>query len=294
MNLNDLMLRKQKYKKGTNLNLIFDEKEMDFILDEIIKLNQSGISFTQIARDLHMCRTRIREYMNKKKYNIINQQNKLRVRKDLFKVIETEEDAYWLGFIYADGYISEKGKFEISLNYKDYEHLLKFADYCHFDRNKVVKKQKIGKYYRCRISFATQELFTNFTNVGIISNKSLVLKYPEFLKESLHPHFIRGYFDGDGSINLRKPRSKNTKIREITASLLGTEDFLRYVNLNAPVGNKNIRKINNIYCLSFSCREAYLFLGFLYNNSTIHLNRKFNNFKNNIAPIYSDIYSGFL
>ena len=51
------------------------------------------------------------------------------LNKEYFKNIDTEEKAYWLGFIYADGYIikSEKNyELGIELNYKDVEHLNKF------------------------------------------------------------------------------------------------------------------------------------------------------------------------
>ena len=45
-----------------------------------------------------------------------------------FDVIDTEEKAYWLGFIYADGYISsiDKAGFEIALKAEDSNHLHKF------------------------------------------------------------------------------------------------------------------------------------------------------------------------
>jgi len=45
------------------------------------------------------------------------------LKEDIFNVIDTEEKAYWLGFIFADGYVSDNNDFEVSLGIKDFNHL---------------------------------------------------------------------------------------------------------------------------------------------------------------------------
>ena len=58
---------------------------------------------------------------------IINRQNTTKFNENVFDVIDSEEKAYWLGFIFADGYISSRDYgFEISLSIIDVEHLIKF------------------------------------------------------------------------------------------------------------------------------------------------------------------------
>lgn len=211
-------------------------------------------------------------------YIIINKQNKLRVRKDLFEKIETEEDAYWLGFIYADGYISDEGTFELSLKHTDYNHLLKFADYCGFDRSKVVRKQKTNfpNSFRCRIGFATQQLQFNFNKHGIIPRKSLTLEFPKFLNKSLYSSFIRGYFDGDGCISLYYGVKGNISRKAV--SLIGTEKFLNSI-LNVIKIKRNLGKdkrwSDNTYCISFTKQQGFNFLNYIYKNSKIHLERKY-------------------
>ena len=288
MEITELLKRREEFKQSKSYSIMYNEEELDFILNHIITLNKKE-SMTAICAKYSIGRTMLRKLLkDTKNYIPINKQNLLRVRKDLFETISTEEDAYWLGFIYADGYISKEGSFEISLNYNDYNHLLKFADYCNFDRSKVVEKQEIGEHFRCRLSFATQGLKSNFFKVGIIPNKSLVLTYPNFLPESLQRHFIRGYFDGDGCINLRKPRTLNNTKREVTASILGTEEFLSKLNEKVKLPLKSILKTDNIYRLVFSCKDARKFLKTIYNNSNIHLDRKYNKYQNEIAPLFSN------
>jgi hypothetical protein len=284
MDINILLEKKKNFNRSTNYANIFTDEELKSIFYFLLKENENGKSFLQIQKEFGITRESIRNFCKKINYKIKNFQNMLRCREDLFLEIKTEEDAYWLGFIYADGYISDDGKFELSLNYRDYEHLLKFAAYSNFCIDKVIKKQKVGeKYYRCRISFATQHLKERFFSLGIIPRKSLVLTYPMFLDESLHRHFIRGYFDGDGS--MYKSKSK----KDISVSLLGTKDFLYILNKHIPgLDIKNIRQRNNIFTLSFHSKQAFSFLDFIYNNSTIYLQRKYDKFKE-IAPLYSDV-----
>ena len=57
-------------------------------------------------------------------------------------------------------------------------------------------------------------------NLGCIPNKSLILLPPK-LKDEFISHFIRGYFDGDGSIGKYKNRYKIT--------FLGTNDLLLWI-----------------------------------------------------------------
>ncbi len=92
---------------------------------------------------------------------IINKQNRLKFDNTVFDCIDTEEKAYWLGFIFADGYISSdslKGKsrylLEISLKASDKNHLDKFNKFMkHENANKVtIEDAKCGKVIckRCR------------------------------------------------------------------------------------------------------------------------------------------------
>ena len=94
-----------------------------------------GLSAREIAKELNCSHTKIIKRM--KKYEIQNQTNlaynqygrKYQYNDNYFELIDTEEKAYWLGFIWADGYIWESNKqrrLRISLNHKDKCHLENF------------------------------------------------------------------------------------------------------------------------------------------------------------------------
>ena len=50
-----------------------------------------------------------------------------------------------------------------------------------------------------QLEFYSSYICKTLEKLGMVQNKSLILTFPTFLDKSLYSHFIRGYFDGDGS-----------------------------------------------------------------------------------------------
>ena len=127
--------------------------------------------------------------------------------KYFFEVIDTEEKAYWLGFIYADGYHNEKyHSIKITLKTSDYEHLLKFNKA--IDGNLTLKIDNKGA--GCKIIVTCKKMSEDILDKGVMQCKSNKIIFPNFISKELMPHFIRGYFDGDGCIPIH--RRKETHI----------------------------------------------------------------------------------
>ena len=114
-----------------------------------------------------------------------------------FEKIDSEEKAYWLGFLYADGYISfSENKIELSLAEKDVHHIEKFRDFLGIN-NRICYRPSVKAY---RLSFRSDKCKQDLINQGCTPRKSLTLKFPtsKQVPYELIRHFIRGYFDGDG------------------------------------------------------------------------------------------------
>lgn len=198
---------------------------------------------------------------------------------EIFKVIDTEEKAYWLGFIFADGYVSKDGAtFELGLQAKDVGHLHKFNRFMQCTDNNVSyhpkkTENKIFDFYRWNIRNTT--LWNSLNDYGCTPNKSLTLQFPrecKFQNISLIKHFIRGYWDGDGCITL----TSKTKI----ISVLGTKDFLTSLKSYIPsLKEKKLylhKSVNNkTFSLQTSHNEAYEVLKYLYQDAFIYLDRKY-------------------
>lgn len=121
-----------------------------------------------------------------------------------FDKIDTEEKAYVLGFIYADGCNNRHpttGELTISQMERDVDILEKIKKVMKSTYPISEEKNKWGGIEkRFRFYIYGQKLNKQLTNLGVVHNKSLILKFPAFISDDLMPHFIRGYFDGDGSV----------------------------------------------------------------------------------------------
>ena len=92
---------------------------------EAIELFDSGINRSDIARKLQLDMHAVGKWLREagKEYS---KTNKASINSNTFNIIDSEEKAYWLGFLYADGYVSKIREFELSLSLKDLNHLEKF------------------------------------------------------------------------------------------------------------------------------------------------------------------------
>lgn len=134
------------------------------------------------------------------------------LKERFFEKIDTNEKAYWLGFMYADGYIIEE--FD---NYRTYYRIglkIKIEDEDLIDRfirtlylnsdykHRYKELQNIeGKFYEVeyfRIHFANQVMAGDLIKQGVIPKKSKIIRLPCLNSCELYLSFILGYFDGDG------------------------------------------------------------------------------------------------
>lgn len=251
----------------TNIKIVEEWKNLHLIQKK---------SHTEIALLYNVNRETVRRNLTKIGVKSINYHNEMKHDKDKFSVIETEEDAYWLGFIYADGYVSDNNDFEIGLKESDYLHLEKFIKYLNLNSNvKYNKKQK-----SCRVIYRNKTLVDNLKNFGVVPRKSLILKFPyDKISDNLIKHFIRGYFDGDGCISIY---SNKLGRKIVQVSLLGTNHFLNGIRKFSPIIFPNfIMKNNNerTFILSTAHKKARIFIDWLYKDSTIYLDRKYEKYK---------------
>lgn len=199
-----------------------------------------------------------------------------------FNEILTEEDAYWLGFITADGYINEtNGWLNIGLGEIDLEHLKKFLRYMKFTEEEipqVIKQRTGGAYTRDNITYTIticgRKLINNLKQYGLFQGKSGKEVPYKCSTIELEKAYIRGLLDGDGYI----------RSTEYGVGLVGSQEILQYVRdflgqqLNwKDYKNKYIHEHDTIYKFAVGGKNISKdILTLLYENSSIYLDRKYN------------------
>ena len=267
-------------------------KKLKLAVEEYLSQYNNQPSITKIATKYKIGKNVLSSRLKQLGYEIINHQNKILFDETIFDVIDTEEKAYWLGFWYADGYIESsplkngvKSHYgvEISLKGDDYLHLEKFNRFIKHSKN-IVKISNVtcnnSICKRCRWSVTNKHLWTTLNNLGCTPKKSLTIKFPDislFANKKLIRHFIRGYWDGDGCLTWCDKEHKQAHV-----SVMGTEDFLTSLKQHLPLNfdyvleKANINSSNEVTKqLSIHGRNGYELMKYLYSDSTIYLDRKY-------------------
>jgi len=121
------------------------------------------------------------------------------VVEDYFDWIDTPEKAYFLGLLMADGYNLEGSM--VALDMVDVELVAAFRDaVCPTRTLKILKRTRHRgqTIYACRVK--SKRLSLSLANAGVRQKKSFTATYPKSVPDHLQSHFIRGLFDGDGSV----------------------------------------------------------------------------------------------
>lgn len=220
-----------------------------------------------------------------KKANVVIRSNKENSRKyncndQFFKNIDTEEKAYWLGFIYADGYISDIN-LGITLAEIDKSHLAKFSN--SIDSTYPINTYKYSGYrdvFGSRVLIKSEILIKDLISHGVFYNKSLTLLPPKNIPEYLIMHFLRGYMDGDGSISISKTKyGPSFRLR-----FDGTTEMLTWIQsifkTNSKLQKRNKNDCKNSYSLDYGGNPSVLSkLNLIYNNANVFLDRKYERYK---------------
>ena len=195
------------------------------------------------------------------------------INEKYFDNIDSEDKAYFLGLLFADGCVSKNG-YNICLVLKNNDkHILEnFAKFIYENPDNIIfdraSKQKPYSTYS-HLNINSLYMSNILRSYGCVSAKSLILKYPNNIREDLQQHFIRGYFDGDGMLNIKHRMFNITSTENFCNKV---KEILEY-NTNSKL---QIIKYKNIYrCTSHGRNNITNILNFLYKDASIYLNRKY-------------------
>lgn len=259
---------------------------------QFLKDNYKTMTYQEIADKLNRTKSAVDLKINR----LGLKKSKYIYNHSFFNIINTQAKAYWLGFIYADGCVSHDTRtdsFELSikLQEKDYEHLKKFNKDLNgnvpvsFYSKTLNYKNQDREYGQCQIRLYSKEMVLDLISCGVVPNKSNSYTFPIIKDENLIPHFIRGYFDGDGCIYLNK--KKKLPDVNFTSNNLDFLLWLRKELYKNNINSYHCQERENTHRLYVrGMKNCDKFFNYIYKDATIYLDRKLKT-KNNIYKIYN-------
>lgn len=117
-----------------------------------------------------------------------------------FNEIDSPTKAYWLGFLYADGYTTNDDRWGLELMVSDKPHMQNLLNEIEYTGN--IKDRKRNNTETCSFLIKNKTMTNSLVSKGIVPRKTEVLEFPS--EDTLNPiyykDFIRGFFDGDGCV----------------------------------------------------------------------------------------------
>ena len=266
--------------------IVFTEEQKEEIVNMYVnkKLSTPKIGKIMGCNYNKICRILDEYGINRVK----NRTRKYNINEYYFDNIDTPNKAYILGLIFADGCnFPPKGTVFISLQESDKELLEKIR--VEMDNEKELetidysKRHDNGYSYNnmCTLKMYSKHMCETLENLGAVRNKSLVLEFPDIPKE-LYSHFVRGYYDGDGSVYRHIKNENNKKIK---LTITSTQKFCNKLK-------EIIESELGIYCgvydaschngitrvASLSGTSAVKLMDWMYQDADIYLQRKYDRY----------------
>lgn len=209
-----------------------------------------------------------------------------------FEKIDSNDKAYFLGFLASDGNVFRRENrntqaiIKLSLQKEDKKILEIFKMYLDSKQPLYVTERKSSYInYMYTLELVSNKMADDLEKYNITQHKTYKYDMVE-LDDEFMPHFFRGYFDGDGSINcannmFHSPSKYNISISGFEHNLLKMKNYLSYIGINSVVVLDKRKDKCNKYNLPFgslvfvNINDKYNFIQYIYENrGDIYLHRK--------------------
>lgn len=176
--------------------------------------------------------------------------------------------AYVLGFWFADGYMRKEKSYRVTFSGKDKEifvQILKVFNSSH----PIRLTDKDNCYF---VSLCSKKLYGDLVKLGGLRRKSLTISFP-YVPKKLLPDFIRGYFDGDGSVffveyirTKDKRRTRELRTNFTSGSLKFLESLMKVLHseIGLPLKKIGIYNEGSSLKLGYGMKDSDSLLRYMY------------------------------
>jgi hypothetical protein len=230
----------------------------------------------------------------------------MKVANNYFDNIDNSHKAYWLGFLWSDGYVWKRIRknsieygLKLDVSEVDYDLLVQFKKDLNIltdiKKYKPYKNTFSTKYGICRCSYYNKLMVETLMNkYGIIPHRTDINMLLNYIPQQYERDFIRGVLDADGSFTFyQSTDKKGYQSNKFTVSFGGTEDLLTFIwqhlkdnniifSQSRPQLYKRHKERDGVYFDLRLCggKQAKAILSYLYDNTDIYLPRKYQKYQN--------------
>ena len=263
------------------------QEEIDVIIDaycnkkyglvktgKLIGVNQRIVRKVLINNNIH-----IRSLAEANRANSINVR-KYGVNDDYFDN-ESSNMAYILGFLAADGTVAKNGnRIKIGLSSVDRKFLELIKEELGAESN-ILDYETSNGYMVSEFSFTSQKIKQKLAEYNIVPGKTETFTFPINLSKKYWIDFIRGYFDGDGSVGTAGPSAIRWQICSHRPQVLETIVEFLFEEYEIPKVSVQKNKHGNsfLYTIQYSNNSTRKIFQILYTPNSLYLPRKFEKFK---------------
>ena len=255
--------------------------------DSIVQEYAAGANSKELGRKYGIADTGIRHIIKKRGGSMrsnVDCHRTISFNEVAFDAV-TEESAYWIGFLMADGTIVKSEGHSpaliLGLAPVDTAHVEKFKSFLkssHVVMDSTAKCGKYGVFRATRFSVRSQKLVDALAKFGVVPNKS---KRAQVIGLENDRNFWRGVIDGDGCVHVRKAGTPSL-------TLVGSKELLtQFVSYTQSIGvqsHATIRPHSSIFQIAFVGSSAKQILAHLYQDASIVLDRKAEAVKKVLVP----------
>ena len=264
------------------------QKEIDIILDGycnkkygLIKTGKLiGVGSSIVRRVLLENKIHIRSFSEASSANAINRRT-YNVNDDYFDN-ESSNMAYLLGFIAADGNVSsDSNQIKIGLSAIDQMFLERIKNELQCE-SPILNYETNNGYSVSELKFSSSKIKKKLAEYNITPKKTYSFSFPKHLARKYWIDFIRGYFDGDGSVSTAGSSAIRFQICSHRPEVLETivNFFFEEYDIPKVSVQRNMKQSGNyLFNIQYSTNSARRIFDILYSPNCFCLPRKYEKFK---------------
>lgn len=193
---------------------------------------------------------------------------------------ENSNMAYFLGFLASDGTVRKNdNSVKISLSSVDRDFLYTLKEEIGY-QGELTDYITSNGFPVSELRFTSQKIKKDLAKYNIVPNKTFIYTFPKNLKKEYWIDFIRGYFDGDGSVSTAGEEAIRWQVCSANPDVLNTIVDFFFEEYNIPkVSLQWQNKVHRLYYIQYSTSAAKKIFQILYSPNCLKLPRKYEKFQ---------------